>query len=179
MFTTWQALLSSLHDRPCYVHRAGLVISTCTCRKELFVQFVCRTEIPQLSFAWKYDMRLSTPTRLWCSEFLPVSCSGSVKVLSRRITKWAQSGVESYHILSLLVIFRKKALKLVNFLRNAICNLRHPMHLRHSASHSKGAVKAANPLWSQKVTLTLVMNNERCIRLNMCIYTQCVLQEGG
>ena len=42
-----------------------------------------------------------------------------------------QDGEESWDALSIEVIFRKRALRLVALLRKEMCNLRHPMHLRH------------------------------------------------
>jgi len=42
-----------------------------------------------------------------------------------------QGGAESLDALSLEAIFCKRALKIMALLRKEICNLRHPMHLRH------------------------------------------------
>ena len=47
-----------------------------------------------------------------------------------------QGGVETYDALFLLLIFCKRALKLVALLRKEICNLRHLMQLRHPVTIS-------------------------------------------
>ena len=58
-----------------------------------------------------------------------------------------QGGVESYYTLSLLVIFRERALYIVALLRKMTCNLKHPMPLHHPVVHTfSTAQHASTPL---------------------------------
>jgi len=71
----------------------------------------------------------------WCTE-MPYYCTREMLYLAvEEYVVWSnlaiQGGVESYDALSLLVIFRERALYMVALLRKMTCNLRHPMPLRH------------------------------------------------
>ena len=68
-----------------------------------------------------------------------------------------KGGKDAQYALSLHVISRKRALKLIALLRKEICNLRHPVHLCH-------------PVILPPISCTSIYHSLRCIFIHVYMY---------